>query len=397
MAPISDAFWSRADWWLVLALPVFAAALGALGNWLSLRLLFGPMPGIGAGSHVLDRRAAVVSERLALVLAPHFPLSETFRLMEPEKVASHVASTVLGRLDEHVDDIMTQKHSVLWANLPQLARQRVYARVQRQLPSILDNLIEDLAENIDELVDLRQLLISIVEEQRGALAAVLERALQDECGFLVRAGLVTGALLGLVEAVLWRYWPSHGLLLVGGALVAALSLLLPRAWLFRPSFAPGTNILLGGQPNFADVLGRWFASEVFKPRRLMQLMLYGPRAARTRALIRRHMRPLLDAGLVRTTIQVVLGVEGYALIKQLVVTKVSELTAAALSDSHFSQQRTRELEVACDKQLGALPPAELRFLVQSVLDEGLWQRVGVVTVAGLLVGGLEVALLWLLR
>ncbi len=87
MLPISEALWERPDLWLILALPVLGGLVGELGNWLSHRLLFGPLPraGSASGNGILALHAEAVAGRLAAVLMPQLRLAELFRLMEPER------------------------------------------------------------------------------------------------------------------------------------------------------------------------------------------------------------------------------------------------------------------------------------------------------------------------
>lgn len=402
MLPISEALWERPDLWLILALPVLGGLVGELGNWLSHRLLFGPLPRAGSGSAsgngILALHAEAVAGRLAAVLMPQLRLAELFRLMEPEKVATYVSSSVVARLDEYVDDIMASRHAVLWANLPQVLRQRIYARVGRQLPSILDNLLEDMAENVDELVDLSQLLDAFVAHDRRAFVALLEEALEAECRFLRGAGRWVGAGLGLLQGLLWLYLPSYPLLIGMSIAMALAVLLVPRALLL--STRSGTELsfwLHKDRARLPHLLGKGLAEQVLDPRQLMGRMMTGAKAARVRSMIRRHMRPLLEAGMVRTTLQVLVGAEGYAHIKQLVVEKAIASTAELLSDPGFNQKRAGAMQATCQAQLSTLPPENLRRLVQAILDEGLYARLTVLAGLGAIMGALQIMLANILR
>lgn len=378
------------DGWVVMMLPLLALGVGVASAWLSLRLLFGPLPLAGAAGGILDRRVESVIDRLAAILGSQIRLSELFRLMEPEKVAAHVSDTVVGRLEEVVDEIMAERYSVLWANLPQAFRQRVYDRAARQLPVMMDNLVEDLAEHVDELVDIRQLIHAVVLERRQSLASLLAEVLQEESRFLLRSGAWTGLALGLVQALLLAAYPAGWVMVLTTAGVALAAVLVPHRLLFPadPASATLSRTLLRDEVRLERALAHRFAEDIFSLRRLMQMMLTGPREARARAMLRRHMRPLLEAGLVRTTVQVVLGVEGYAYIKQAVAERITALAVTALADGAVYQRGNDKVEDACLARLGRLRPVELREMVQSILEEALWVRVVTVLTAGSMAGWL---------
>lgn len=400
MLPISEAMWERPDFWLILALPFLGAALGGIGNWLSQRVLFGPLVAGGQDLSLLAARASDVAGRLAVILAPWCRFSEFFRLLQPEKVAGHVSSSVMSRLDEYVDDVMTDRHAVLWANLPQMLRQRIYARVGRELPSIVDNLMEDLAENVEELLDLPQLLDVYSVSNPRALPAFLEQVLEEECRFLLRAGIWTGFGLGMLQLLLWLFFPQ-GWVFVGCCTGVAIgALLLPQALLVSGWSSSGTGLspwLQADRARLARSLSRGLVREVLGLRHMMHRMMNGLRAARARAMIRRHMRPLLDAGLVRTTLQMLLGTEGYAHIKHQVVEKVVAATATLLADADFNQERAYRMQEACDERLATLPAQELRSLVRLVLDEGIYVRLTLVAGVGALTGTMMLLLAHVLR
>lgn len=393
MPHVTDALWLAPDFWFLLAMPVVAALLGGLSNFLSWRLLFGSLPVSGHYHNgILSAHAEAVAGRLGDVLLPVVRLSELFRLMEPEKIAAHVSDAVLDHLDDYVDAVMSEKNGVLWDNLPVMVRRRVYARVRRQLPSILDNFVDDLAENIEHLIDVRSLVQELLEHERPLLVLLLQEALQAQGSFLLRAGVLTGLLLGVAELLIWRHWPDPRLLPLFAVAIALVSLALPRRLLFWPvtTIQVGPFILKGRVLRHLTALNHTLAHrlgmDVLSPRRLMHALLSGSRSARTRVMIKRHMRPLMEAGMVRTSLQVLMGGEAYVHIKQRVVDRAVVLTIDALSDADFNHQCFSQIQGLCATRLEAADPFEMAALLRSVLEEGLeWQWL-VIAFVGVTVG-----------
>lgn len=377
--------------WLIFVLPLVAAALGALANVLSSRLLFGPLPFGGYCRPALVRNAGPVADRLAEGLGRTLHPGPLFQLMEPEKIAAAVAQAVIGRLDEHVDEIMRERNSVLWDNLPRAARQRVYSRVERQLPSILDNLVDDLAIHMDELTDFRALLRDVIGARQDLLAESLEEALQEECAFLRRSGAIVGLALGSVQSLVWWHHPQAWWLIVSAVAIPLAAVLAPRALLYRAGGIPLSSQRAG--EGLALVVSRRLAGDVFNARHLLHAVVTGPHASRARSMIRRHMRPLIETGLVRTTLQILFGAEAYAHIKQAVTDRVTALTLDTLEGGYLDARQGARIEQACRERLQSLDAGEVRSLVEPLLDEGLWWRLVAVAGLGLLAGVLEAVLL----
>lgn len=396
MPYISDALWLPPDFWFLLAMPLLAAVLGGVSNCLSWHLLFGALPVPGRYRHgIVSAHAESVAGRLGDALLPLVGLSELFRLMEPEKVAAQISDRVLEHLDDYVDAIMSEKNGVLWDNLPVMVRRRVYDRVRRQLPSIFDNFVDDLAENIEALIDVRSLVQDFFVFEPALLRQLIEEALRAEGYFLLRAGVLSGLLLGLVELVLWRHMPNPHLLPVFALVLAVGSLWLPRQFLFWPvrAIKVGPFLWQGQMLRHRLELSRSLAyrlgEDVLSLRRLMQALLSGERAGRTRTMIKRHMRPLMESGLVRTSIQLLLGAAAYVHIKQRVVDRAVLVTMETLSDADFNHQCSSQVQSLYATRLEEAGSLELTTLLRSVLDEARWLQWLVIASVGAVFGALQ--------
>lgn len=396
MPAFIDNFLAHPDLALLLAIPFLAAALGAASQWLGWQLLFGPLP--LKETHkwrqgLLGGNAGFLAQQMGEKLSPRVSLSELVRSMEPERIAGHVTDSVMLRLDDYIDEIMMERYSVIWANLPVALRQRMYARVRKQLPSILDNLVDDMAEHVDLLIDLPSLLREELGTQPARLTDMLKDILQPEKHFLLRAGMYSGALLGCIELFIWAHstLPAWALLALSVA-IAIFSYWFPRRLLLYP-LAPTPfmgkrrqGFVYQQTPAFSERLAAKLVDEVFSLGRLMQVLLSGQVARRVRGMVKRHLRPLMDAGLVRTTIQLLLGAEGYANIKQSVVDRAVTTTIQSLSDASFSLERTALIEDVCRRHFQGMDPVETHALLEPFFTEETWAQYVTVIAAGSLLG-----------
>jgi hypothetical protein len=396
MSYIPDALLLPPDFWFLLAMPLLAAVLGGLSNFLSWRLLFGVLPVPGRYQQgIVSAHAEAVAGRLGDALLPLVGLSELFRLMEPEKIAAQISDRVLEHLDDYVDAIMSEKNGVLWDNLPVMVRRRVYERVRRQLPSIFDNFVDDLAENIEALIDVRSLVQEQLVLEPVLLRQLFEETLRAESYFLLRAGVLAGLFLGLAELLLWRYMPNPYLLPVFAVLIALGSQWLPRLFLFWPvrALKVGPFLWQGQMLRHRLELSRSLAyrlgEDVLSLRRLMQALLSGARAGRTRTMIKRHMRPLMESGLVRTSIQLLLGAAAYVHIKQRVVDRAVLVTMETLSDADFNHHCSGQVQSLYAARLEVASSLELTTLLRSVLDEAKWLQWIVIAGVGAVLGTLQ--------
>src|SRR5699024_11875795 len=93
----------------------------------------------------------------------------------------------------------------------------------------------------------------------------------------------------------------------------------------------------------------------------MQQVVYGPRADRTKALIKRHMRPLLEGGVVRTAAQLTVGPGGYADLKKSVEEKGLDLAVIPFEDPVFNRERGALVErIMCERMRSEEHTSELQ-------------------------------------
>src|SRR4051794_4010498 len=90
--------------------------------------------------------------------------AEFYQQIDPERIAEQILVTSRGDMRELVDRIMEREHPQLWHELPQRLREAVHERVQEQLPDIVRDVTLKMGQNIDDLLDVKLMVIHHVEE-----------------------------------------------------------------------------------------------------------------------------------------------------------------------------------------------------------------------------------------
>jgi len=126
----------------------------------------------------------------------------------------------------------------------------------------------------------------------------------------------------------------------------------------------------------------------------MQEVLTGPRSDRTKAMIKRHMRPMLESGVVRTAVQFTLGAEGYAHIKALVVEKAVAMSIGPLSDPRFNRERAGIIHEIFRDKMRVMSNVEFQDLLRPAFQEDEWILIILGAVLGLIAGYLQLVLMF---
>jgi len=381
--------------------PVVAALVGWFTNWLAIQMSFYPVQFVGLGpigwQGVIPRKA----EKMAHIcidrtLRRFGDLNEIYRQLEPEKIVQQIVSRVGPRMDEYIDEVMYELQPVLWDNLPLFVRNRVYRWGREQLPQRIESLVEDFGDDLNDLVDLKALLSHELESHPDLMNRIFQQAGSAELRSVITRGALIGGLLGAFVAPLWSHYPEPWLLPVAGLVVGFLTNWIAINLIFRPLrprrilFWRVQGLFLRRQPEISDVWARLVAEELITVEKVADAMIDGRHGDRTRAIIQKHLRPLLDHSLVmKLTAQVTVGMTGYTDLKKAINQKAVLATHDVFSDPRFNHERAPVVAKALAEQMKALGPEEFQDILRPAFREEELQLMLVGGVLGLLAGALQ--------
>ena len=163
------------------------------------------------------------------------------------------------------------------------------------LPLLLRRLVVALQGEIEDVLDLRAVVLSAFVRDKAVLVDLFQKVGRVELDFLVESGLGLGALLGLFQMAAWARWPRPWTLPVAGALVGYVTNWIAIKLLFEPAepvtFGP---IVLQGlfesrQPEVSDEFGTFMANRVVSSHQLLRAMASGGDDSKLYAFLRRQL------------------------------------------------------------------------------------------------------------
>ena len=210
-----------------ISIPVFTGVIGYVINWTGVWMLFHPVrfvgfrvPGLSALARLLPRRLqeipgimhggvgwqGIVPNRAAKMgsiavdkgIAKLGTASDFYQQLEPEQIAEHVTASARGDVHDVVERIMEREHAQLWHDLPPRMREALQDRVQQQLPGIVEQIVtEEIADNIDQILDPKLMVIRHMEAHPELANRVFEDVGRRELRLMINFGFLFGFLLGI--------------------------------------------------------------------------------------------------------------------------------------------------------------------------------------------------------
>lgn len=388
------------EFWKYASIPFVAGVVGWLTNWLAIRMTFHPLEAFGwppllGWQGIIPSKARKMAETFVdSTMSRLGRLRDVFDTMDPERIARHVVDVMEPRIDELTDEIVLEHNPVLWENLPLLVRRQVYAGARRGLAERVPGLIDDVSEHIEELLDFKHMIVERLEYDKELLNRLFLEAGAKEFRFLIRSGLYFGFLFGLVQLTVWWFYPAWWVLPLFGLIVGWATNWIAINLIFRPlrprRVGPWTlqGLFLRRQGEVARVWCKLVTEEILTLRRLVHSMMHGPRSARTRSLVKKHMKPLVDesVGRVRGAAQITVGVKGFAQIKETTGEKAVAVSEAPFDDRAFDRDRSQVVERLLRERMTALPPEEFQDLLRPCFQEDEWKLILLGAVLGLAAG-----------
>lgn len=399
--------YQRPDFIGFICIPFVAAIVAWATNWIAIQMTFWPLKFIGYRPLYLGWQGIIPSKSAKMAgivvdntLAKLASLSELFQEMEPEKIASHISASVQARIEDYVDEVMTERNAVFWENLPLMVKRRVYSTVRKQLPALMDGVVEDIAENIEDLVDLRQMVIKLMERDPSLVVRVFKECGSEEIKLVISSGLYFGFLFGLVQMAVYYFYPASWVMPVFGFIVGSATNWFALNLIFRPlnpvKVGPFTlqGLFLRRKDEVAEKFSEISTQEVVNLKNVMEEVLTGPKSSQTRALIKRHMRPLLDSGVVRTTLQLTVGREAYADLKDTVTDRALEMSLTPLDDPKFSEERSHVIQGIFSRRMKDMNNEEFQGLLRPAFQEDEWILIALGGVLGMLAGWVQLVVMF---
>jgi len=387
------------QWVKYATIPIIAGVIGYVTNWIAVRMTFLPLEFVGIPPYLgwqgiiplKARKMASIS--VESVLSKIGSLREIAEQMDPERIAEHIVATIDPMVPAMVDDYARQSgFADLWATMPEALRDAVYTRVRRKLPTRVHSLTADVADKIDDLLDLRLMVVDQLAADKELLNRIFLEAGEQEFKFIVRSGLWFGFLLGLFQMGLQLLWDAWWLLPVAGIVIGYVTNWLALKIIFEPleprRIGPVVvqGLFLKRQKEVAAVFCRLVTREILTLRNFVDRLLNGPRSDRTHAMIRRHLAPLVDeaVGLARPMVKMAMGTSEYAKGVERMGVHAVELSDLAFGDPVFNAERAVAVEHEMRARMEELTPMEFQYMLRPAFQEDETKLI----VAGAILGGL---------
>ncbi len=391
----------------LISVPFVTGAIGYVTNWTGVVMLFYPVHFRGVRSRWLLAMAEILPRRLQQIpgvmlggigwqgivpsraakmgslavdvgIAKLGTPAEFFAQLDPDRIARHIVERTRGEIPAIVEKVMAREIPRLWEELPARIKSLVSARVQQQLPTVAADLTGQIAEHIDQLVDVKLMVIHRFDPE------LANRVFLDigsrELRFIRNFGFAFGFALGIPLAVLTHFVSFWWLLPLMGIGVGYVTNWVALWMIYEPAEPRRVGplrlqgLFIRRQSEVAEVYARIVAEEIVTVANFGDELLHGPQSDRTRALIEQALRPAIDRAVGRAgpAIRLAVGTREYAAIRRAFAAEPAETIMRPLGDPEFSREQGAAIRKLITERMRGMSPGEFGEMLRTATREDEW-------------------------
>lgn len=407
MTPLAIVTDLREHWYVYASMPLTVALVGYVTKIVAIEMLYRPLEFVGrppvlGWQGVIPRKAAKMAAiAVDMFVGKLLKPEELFDRIDPDELARQLEVPLLEAVEEVTVEVVGQHQPGLWEAMPMAARRALIRRIQSQAPSLIGRLADQLRDNLDEVFDLKHMVVSSLVRDKALLNSVFRDAAAPGMRFIIRSGAIFGFGIGILQMTTFILTESHWVLPVYGLFAGSFTDWLALQMCFRPmkprrylGLFRWHGIFHAEREQITQKYGRLLAEDLLTPAAIIESLLTGPKSDRLFELVQREVKETVDAqaGLARPFVVLAVGGRGYQQMKQAAAERaIARLPEAARYAETYAEEAL-DVRNTVVERMGLLSTEEYEDLLRPAVKDDEWIIVAVGAALGFLVGELQLLL-----
>jgi uncharacterized membrane protein YheB (UPF0754 family) len=408
-----------AEYWKIGTIPIIAALVGYVTNVIAVQMTFYPLElwgfrigkiPIGWQGIIPSKSPKMAAISVDLMTSKLISIEDVILQLDPYEMADEMGPHMINMTEKVMSETLEEADMVLWESLPQSVKERIYARVTRELPRLIQDMMIDISENIYDLFDLKKMVIEALLRDKQLMVDIFLKCGAEEFKFIERSGLYFGFLFGLVQMGVWagcsHYFPGQQwinlILPVFGGIVGYATNWVALKLIFRPMNPVKVlgmtfqGLFIKRQKEVSAEYARIVAGHIINSQNIYDEMIYGKHVDRLVKLVQVHVKKALDlsAGYTKPFIQFIVGPKKYMQVKKKLVKRFVYALPGPVRKTFDYTERAFDMENLLRTRLQALPPEEFEGILRPAFQEEELKLILVGMVLGIIAGTAQMVLIF---
>lgn len=407
---ISDFF---ANPLVYLSMPIISAAVGYVTNVVAIYMMFHPIeflgikvkgwPNILGWQGIIPRRAAHMASVCVDTITKHLiTQEEMFARLDAARIADELEGPMNAMIEEITDKVMLEHQPTLWESLPQIVKRQIYARIKKEMPGVISEIMGEIKVNINRMYDLKDMVVTNLMRDKALLNRIFAEVGHAEFKFIARSGIYFGGLFGFVQMCIWVFYKEWWILPLNGLIVGYATNWLALQMIFNPKEVVRVGpfniqgLFMKRQEEVARDFGGLVADQVITPANIIEAILKGPYSDKVFAVVGRHVQRTIDeqTSVAKPFVTFTVGTQAYREMKASAVDKIISGLPDALHHVERYADDALDLRNTLSTRLAGLPPRDFEGMLRPAFEQDEWILIAVGAALGMMVGTFQLIVLF---
>lgn len=383
-----------------LSIPIISGIVGWGTNVLALKMTFYPLefwgikPFLGWQGIIPSKAEKMAKISVNLWTTKLVNVKELFTQLEPAMVAEEMRPQFDRISKEIMDEIMAKQSPEVWKKIPESVKRMTYARISRDMPDVVAEIMFDVKDNIEEVFNIEEMVIDRLTADKKLMVDMFLNCGKEEFKFIERSGFYFGFLFGLVQMAVWYYFPEWWILPLAGLIVGYATNWLALKLIFEPVEEKSVfgmkfqGLFIKRQQEVSEEYAKMLTAEIFTFDRIFAAIINGTTKEKFINLVLKHAERGIDegVGISKPVVNLVAGKKNYEKMKNIILTKVIKEMPSSVNPVLTYADEVMDLETVFRTKMQALSPPEFVSFLRPVFQEDELKLIMIGAVLGMAAG-----------
>lgn len=383
-----------------LSIPIVSGIVGWGTNVLALKMTFYPLefwgikPFLGWQGIIPSKAEKMAKISVNLWTTKLVNVRELFEQLEPSQVAEEMRPQFDRISKEIMDEVMEKQSPDVWRRIPESVKRMTYARISRDMPDVVSEIMTDVKENIEEVFNIEEMVVQRLTSDKQLMVEMFLNCGKEEFKFIERSGFYFGFLFGIAQMGVWYYFPEWWILPLAGLIVGYATNWLALKLIFEPIEEKSVlgmkfqGLFIKRQNEVSEEYAKMLTDEIFTFDRIFAAIINGSTKERFVDLVLKHAERGIDegVGISKPVVNLVAGKRNYDKMKNVVLDKVIREMPSSVKPVFNYADEVMDLETVFRTKMQALSPPEFVGFLRPVFQEDELKLILIGAVLGMAAG-----------
>jgi uncharacterized membrane protein YheB (UPF0754 family) len=373
----------------LLSIPIISAFVGWSTNFLALKMMFYPMefigikPIFGWQGLIPAKRKEMAEIASELVLDKLLSAKELAAKLDSKELTQVMERRLKQVLRKIVNDVMREYAPKIWASLPVHGKNLLYARIELDIPNIANNMVKDIKHNVEEIVDVKELVVTKLVESPEIINEIFLKSGEKEFPFVEHSGFFFGLIFGFPTMVAWMLMPEWWILPLGGLIVGYLTNWLALKIIFEPKHPTKImgltlqGMFLKRQDEVSRVYSEIIEEKLMTSENIMQTALNGSGSGQLVELIELHINDAIDRyiAFMQPYFTLTMGSETYYEMREMTSKRIFKDSEKYMPYAFEYIKNTLSIADELSARMKKLSPEEFEGVLRPAYEADEWKLI----------------------